>query len=107
MRDPLEEQPRLLFREDADRASASISLLPGGFLTSGPAAGTGGPAQVVSGYGALPADGQASCAKEYSSGEVAEGGSAFSGTVRSFGPGRTNRAGVEMDLVSATFSRDH
>ena len=63
--------------------------------------------EVVSGQGALPGEGQASCATEYSPGEVAQRAFAFSGTVRSTGPSRTNRDRVAMPLVSATFHVDH
>lgn len=62
--------------------------------------------QVVSGHGALPQGDQASCAKQYSPREVARRAFAFSGAVRSIGASRTNRKGVELPLVSATFSVD-
>ena len=82
------------------------AVIRNGSRNPGSAIQSGVSAQVVSGRGALPEDGHASCAKEYSPTEVSKGAFAFSGTVRAIGPGRTNRGGAQMPLVSATFSVD-
>lgn len=87
-------------------AGLTVAILTGA-LDHSPGDRPGLSAEVVSGQGALPGDEQGSCAKDYSPSEVGRRAFAFSGTVRSIGPSRTNRGGVEMYLVSATFRVDH
>lgn len=86
-------------------AGLTAAILTGA-LDHSPGDRPGLSAEVVSGHGALPGDEQGSCAKEYSPSEVAQRAFAFSGTVRSIGPSRTNRDGMAMPLVSATFHVD-
>lgn len=87
-------------------AGLTVAVLTGA-LGHNPGDRPGLSAEVVSGHGALPGEEQGSCAKEYSASEVGRRAFAFSGTVRSIGPSRTNHGGVAMPLVSATFRVDH
>jgi len=57
--------------------------------------------------GPLKSGGNAKCVEEYSPTSVTGRAFAFDGTVTAIGPARSNRPGVGLDLVAATFSVNH
>jgi hypothetical protein len=57
--------------------------------------------------GPLKGGGNASCVEEYSPKRVTGRAFAFDGTIAAIGPARTNRPGVGLDLVAATFTVSH
>jgi hypothetical protein len=157
MTEQLEQELRLVFAEDAERAPVSAALAQGALRrvrhrrhaqvawATGAAAAMVAAVAVVSGglHGGQPAGhrlatppaalatppvaskaplaipsgiaqtgplkggGNAWCVEEYSPTRVTGRAFAFDGTVTAIGPARTNRPGVELDLVAATFTVNH
>ena len=57
--------------------------------------------------GPLKSGGSEACVEEYSPARVTERAFAFDGTITAIGPARSNRPGVGLDLVAATFTVNH
>lgn len=161
MTEQLEQELRLVFAEDAERAPvsaalaqgalrrvrhrrharlawatgaaaatvAAVAVVSGGLLggqpvgdqlatppvaSKGPLAtppvGSKGPLAIPFGIapkGPLKSGGYAKCVEEYSPTSVTGSAFAFDGTVTAIGPARSNRPGVSLDLVAATFTVNH
>ena len=97
---------------------AAVAVVSGGLFTGQPVGrplatppvASKGPQAILSGIapkGPLNSAGHGKCVEEYSSKRVTGRAFAFDGTIFAIGPARSNRPGVSLDLVAATFTVNH